>query len=81
MNDENNTTELMLALVRIEGKLDVIDARIDAMAQTTSDHESRLRALESRPSGITPRVFFSSLVGTAAVVGSLAPIVFMAVGK
>lgn len=92
--DENSNTELMLALVRIEGKLDVIDARIDAMASTSNDHENRLRvlekagrlderlaALEMRPVGITPRVFLTSMVGVATIVGSIGTVVTLAVGK
>ena len=41
------TTGEMLA--RIDGKLDVVAVRLDAIASDQADHEARLRALEVRP--------------------------------
>lgn len=81
MNDDAQDPRVLLSLARIEGKLELIDSRLDTLSKTDGDHENRLRNLENRPAGITPRVFFSAIVGVAAVVGSVAPLVFMAVGK
>lgn len=70
MNDDENT-QVLLSLARIEGSLKLIDSRLDGLGTVGNDHENRLRSLESRPQGITPRVLFTSLVSVATVVGTL----------
>lgn len=64
--------DLLLALTRIEGKLSVIDERLNGFTNTDHDHETRIRHLEGRPH-VTPRALLLAAGTIAAVVGSLTP--------
>lgn len=81
MNDDAQDPRVLLSLARIEGKLELIDSRLDGLTQVGTDHEARLRDLEKRPAGITPRVFLSAMVGISAIVGSISPIIALAASK
>lgn len=61
-------------LARIEGKLDLVNAALLQANARGDDHETRIRSLEQRPTGITPRVFLTTLVGASAVMGSVTSI-------
>lgn len=78
MSDEDNagSAQVLLAVARIEGKIDVITERLGTLAKDSSDHEQRLRALEQRPAGVTIRTLCSVLVGAITSVGTLVSIFY-----
>lgn len=71
MNDELSA----VTLARIEGKLDLINAGLVTAQTQGADHETRLRVLEARPAGITPKVLLSTLVGFGSLAAALASVV------
>jgi hypothetical protein len=71
--------EIGLAVVRIEGKLDLLGSRIervDGPNGILKDYEARIRSLEGR-SVVTTKMFWSALVGIAAFVGSMAEVLYV----
>lgn len=74
-------TQLLLGLARIEGKVDVVDEKINGLTSSAKDHEDRIRKLEQRPAGVTPKVLLSTIVGVATIVGAMAPAAAAVVNK
>lgn len=72
--------EIGLAVVRIEGKLDVLALRNQSLETAATDHENRLRTLEQRPV-ITTKAFWSAILGTGTFVGAIVPIVAFVLQK
>lgn len=72
--------EIGMAVVRIEGKLDVLALRNDGLETAKIDHENRLRTLEQRPV-ITTRTFWGAILGTGSFVGALVPLVALVLQK
>lgn len=64
-----------VTLARIEGKLDLINASLAQINARGDDHETRIRVLEARPSGITPAKFMTTLVGCGSLAAALASVV------
>lgn len=61
-------TTVAVTLARIETKLDA------ALVQA-GDHENRIRALEARPPGLTPRVVLQSTALAASIVSAFAGVI------
>jgi hypothetical protein len=72
--------DIGLAVVRIEGKIDLLASRNDALERDRTDHESRLRTLEQRPV-ITTKAFWSAILGTGTFVGAIVPVVAFVLQK
>lgn len=65
-----------VALTRIEGVLDGIDAKLDALTKTDSDHEKRIREIETwkwKLAGFTA-------AASMAASGAISAVVTIAVG-
>lgn len=74
----DDTAPVLVALARLEGKLDASLAThgttISTHAAAIDDHEARLRRQEAR-STISPRQFWAGLGGVFAAASSLAGII------
>lgn len=79
MSDDNtNGQDLLIALTRLEAKVDVVLAQhgadLRAHGQDLADHEARLRVIEQKPT-VSPRVLWtvtaSAITLICAVVGTL----------
>ncbi len=68
--------EIGLAVVRIEGKLDVMAEKQIQATKDIGDHEGRIRSLEQR-SVVTTRMFWSGLVGVATFMGAAAELAYV----
>jgi hypothetical protein len=81
--------EIGLAVVRIEGKIDLLASRNDAADIKLTDHEERIRTLESRAgvlkalegkSVVTTKMFWSGIVGIATFSAAIAEILYVLKG-
>lgn len=76
--EEGGSTSVLIALARLEGKVDAAlalqAAKLDEHGRRLDDFESRLRSQESTPS-VTPRAMWSALGVLAAIVGALTPVI------
>ncbi len=68
--------EIGLAVVRIEGKLDLLTSRQDDASRQAADHEGRIRSLEQK-AVVTTRMFWSGLVGVATFIGAAAELAYV----
>ena len=66
---------LAVTLARIEGKLDLLHAAIASAEARGADHETRIRALEARPPGITPAKFLGAATGIGSLCASIGAVV------
>ncbi len=82
MSQESKLTleEIGLAVVRIEGKLDLLSSRQEDAAKQSVDHEARLRYLEQK-SVVTPKVLWSSILGASTIVGVVSQVIYVATQK
>jgi hypothetical protein len=64
-----------VTLARIEGKLDLLHAAIQAAHIRGEDHETRIRLLEARPTGITPAKFLGAATGIGSVCASIGAVI------
>ena len=72
MSAEESTAVI---LARMEGKIDLLHAELRTTIARGEDHETRIRALEQRPVGITPAKFLSALVGFGSVAAAASTVV------
>lgn len=49
MPPEGSNTEVLVAIAKLDGKLDLALAETAALKNTDADHELRIRSVESRP--------------------------------
>ena len=71
----NTTEQLMVAMVRVETKIDTLIA-------ASSDHEGRIRTLEQAPRDfVTSKQLWSVVIGASTIVGALAQIVYYGTGR
>lgn len=67
-------TALLVAFTRLEAKVDVAlgdhAARLDSQARDVADHETRLRAIEARPT-VTPTGLWTTVLGVLTAAGVL----------
>lgn len=64
-------------LARIEGKLDVVDAKLAPIA----DHEARLRVLEAQPAPLTAQKLWSVVVAGSSTVAALSGVLAFFITK
>lgn len=79
MGEESKLTleEIGLAVVRIEGKLDLLGSRSSTLETNQFDHEQRLRNLEGKQT-VTTKMLWSALVGVATTVGVVSQVIYYA---
>ena len=58
----SESESVLVLLARLEGKLDAALAGAEMLKETSSDHETRIRVLESKQT-VTPKFLWSSLIG------------------
>ncbi|QZN86601.1 hypothetical protein [Cellulomonas sp. C5510] len=67
---------VVLAVARVEAKIDVVlaqhEAKLEAHGHHLADHETRLRALEAR-STVSPRALWTTVSGAAVLLVTLSP--------
>lgn len=72
--DQTSSIEVMFA--RLEAKLDVHlaqhGAQLDEHTRVVADHETRLRAVEVKPS-VSPRALWMTAVGAGGLLAALSP--------
>lgn len=64
LTPQTSELQLALALARVEGKLDRMNDRITDVLRDQTDHEARLRVIESKP------VVTTRMLATVVVCGS-----------
>ena len=69
MGDEVNQAVM---LATMDGKLDRIGDKLDQLGKDSTDHEGRIRVLESKHY-VTPAAMWLGIGAVAAVVGAAAP--------
>lgn len=79
MGDAEESTVIAVALARIEGKLDVLNTKVESLAQTGTDHETRLRLLETAGL-VTRKAMWTGLAACATAAGSIAAILALFIG-
>lgn len=83
----NDNTEVLVAVARIEGKIDLTLAETAALKAADADHESRIRSIEALPvpdqktsdrldaledrRTVSPGQLWAGLVGVLAVVAAV----------
>ncbi len=74
--------EIGLAVVRIEGKLDVMAEKQIQATKDIGDHEGRIRALEQRSgSFVTTKMLWSTIIGASTIVGVVSQVIYYASGR
>lgn len=68
MTDDSPHESTLVALARMEGKLDLVLANAAAADRRLDDHEHRIRLLEQKPV-ITRNGLLAAVVSTATLVG------------
>lgn len=75
---EEDSSQIRLAIARLEGKLDVAitgqGAEIRDLQKDVADHEDRLRAEERRPR-VTPKHLYAGLSAAVLILSGLAYLV------
>jgi hypothetical protein len=85
------STQLLVAFAKLEGKVDLTLAEMNALKSTDSDHESRLRHIESKPQPdpdteqrlkvleerrtISPAQLWGAVLGIGGLLGSIGTII------
>lgn len=74
MSDESTA----VILARLEGKIDLLHAELRSTNARGEDHEARIRALEARPEGITPKTLLTTVAGCVSILaGAVAVVAFL----
>jgi hypothetical protein len=71
-------TAVQVVLARLEGKVDVAlaqhGAKLDSHAAEILDHETRLRAVEQKPT-VSPATLWTVVLGAGGLLATAAPLV------